>query len=96
MFLGKVIGTVVCTHKDESLTGLKLLIVQPMKDEHTKAGKSMVVIDTHGAAGYDDLVYLAKSRDSSLPLGLDLVATDAGIMGIVENYNVIKHGGAHS
>ncbi|MCD1260462.1 EutN/CcmL family microcompartment protein [Paenibacillus athensensis] len=87
MFLGQVIGSVVCTQKDESLTGLKLLVVQPMKNAATPAGKPLVAIDTIGCAGYGDLVYLAKSREAGLPLGLELVAADAGIMGIVDNYN---------
>jgi ethanolamine utilization protein EutN len=96
MFLGKVIGTVVCSQKDETLKGLKLLVVQPMKDEFTATGKPMTVIDTIGVSGYGDLVYLAKSREAGIPLGMELVAADAGIMGIVENYNVIKNGGARS
>jgi len=90
MFLGKVIGSVVCTQKDESLVGLKLLLVQPMQDENTKTGKPIVAIDTLGYSGTGELVYLAKSRESSIPLGKDLVASDAGIMGIVEHYYTIK------
>lgn len=94
MFLGKVIGSVVCTQKDESLAGLKLLVVQPMKDKSAESGKPIVAIDTIGTAGYGDLVYLAKSREAGLPLGLELVAADAGIMGIVDQYNATKSGGA--
>ena len=30
MFLGRVIGNVVCTMKDPALVGQKLLIVQPL------------------------------------------------------------------
>lgn len=87
MFLGKVIGSVVCTEKDESLAGLKLLVVQSLKDPQTPTGKPLVAIDTIGTAGYGDLVYLARSRESGIPLGLQLVAADAGIMGIVEHYH---------
>jgi len=94
MFLGKVIGTVVCTQKDESLTGLKLLVVQPLKDAGVATGKPIVAIDTIGTSGENDIVYLAKSREAGLPLGLELVAADAGIMGIVDQYHVITHGGA--
>jgi len=90
MFLGKVVGTVVCTIKDESLTGLKLLVVQPMKDAEAAAGKPLVAIDTLGSSGYGELVYLAKSRESGIPLGKELVASDAGILGIVEHYTIRK------
>lgn len=88
MFLGKVIGTVVCTQKDSSIQGLKLLIVQPMKDKDTHINKPIVAIDTIGVTGYGDLVYLARNREAGIPLGLDLVAADAGIMGIVENITI--------
>ena len=94
MFLGKVIGSVVCTQKDESLVGLKLLIVQPLKDANVATGKPIVAIDTVGTSGNGDLVYLAKSREAGLPLGLELVAADAGIMGIVDEYHVTTPGGA--
>ena len=31
MHLARVVGTVVCTHKDARLTGVKLLLIQPVK-----------------------------------------------------------------
>lgn len=86
MFLGKVIGSVVCTEKDASLRGIKLLVVQPMKDRDEPNGKVIVAIDTIGTSGQGDLVYLAKSKESSMPLPREMVASDAGIMGIVEHY----------
>ncbi len=90
MFIAKVIGNVVCTQKDESLLGLKLLVVQPLNDRLEPKGKSLIAIDTIRQAGVGDLVYLAKSKESSLPLNKDLTASDAGIMGIIENYHIKK------
>ncbi|MGM8211303.1 EutN/CcmL family microcompartment protein [Virgibacillus sp. W0430] len=90
MYIGKVVGNVVCTQKDEGLNGLKLLVVQPLKDDLTPKGKLQIAIDTMGQAGKDDLVYLAKSGESSLPLKKykPLVPSDAGIMGIIDTYNI--------
>ncbi len=88
MFVAKVIGNMICTHKDENLKGLKLLIVQPVDDHLQDKGKPLVAIDTIGQSGEGDLVYLAKSRESSLPLNKDLVPSDAGILGIIDYYNV--------
>ena len=88
MFVAKVIGNMICTHKDENLKGLKLLIVQPVDDALKDKGKPLVAIDTIGQSGEGDLVYLAKSKESSIPLNKDLVPSDAGIMGIIEYYNV--------
>jgi len=88
MFVAKVIGNMICTHKDDNLKGLKLLIVQPVDDGLKDKGKPLVAIDTIGQSGEGDLVYLAKSRESSIPLNKDLVPSDAGIMGIIDYYNV--------
>ncbi|KMJ60364.1 hypothetical protein AB685_06020 [Bacillus sp. LL01] len=88
MFVAKVIGNMICTHKDENLKGLKLLIVQPVDGQLQDKGKPLVAIDTIGQSGEGDLVYLAKSRESSLPLNKDLVPSDAGILGIIDYYNV--------
>jgi microcompartment protein CcmK/EutM len=88
MFVAKVIGNIVCTHKDENLKGLKLLIVQPVDDQLQDKGNPLVAIDTIGQSGEGDLVYLAKSKESSIPLNKELVPSDAGILGIIEYYNV--------
>lgn len=90
MFIGKVVGNVVCTQKDESLTGLKLLVVQPLEKNLEPKGDPIIAIDTIRQSGQGDLVYLAKSKESSLPLNREFTASDAGVMGIIENYNVIK------
>lgn len=90
MFIGKVIGNVVCTQKDESLQGLKLLVVQPLNDDLNPKGKPIIAIDTIRSSGQGDLVYMAKSKESSLPLDRELTASDAGIMGIIEHYHIQK------
>lgn len=92
MFLAKVVGTVVCTQKDSSLDGLKLLIVQPLYDDLTDKGKKVIAIDTLGQSGEGELVYLAKSNEAGLPLKREYVAADAGIMGIVDHYYIEKNG----
>lgn len=88
MFIGKVTGKVVCSHKDEGLLGLKLLVVQPLTDDLQPKDKPLIAIDTIGQSGEGDVVYLAKSGESSLPLkkNRDLIPSDAGIMGIVDTY----------
>ncbi|KIL37069.1 hypothetical protein SD71_05085 [Cohnella kolymensis] len=88
MYIGKVVGTVICTRKDESLTGLKLLVVQPLGDDLAPKGKPVIAIDTIGKAGRDDIVYLAKSKESSIPLDNPLVPSDAGVMGIIDQYYI--------
>ena len=42
MMLARVIGTVVCTRKEESLTGMKLLLIQPLSALRQPFGKPLV------------------------------------------------------
>ena len=45
MQLARVIGDVVVTRKDENLTGLKLLVLQPIAADGTAAGRTLVAVD---------------------------------------------------
>ena len=49
MQIARVIGTVVSTVKNESLTGRKFLIVQTLDADLKKKGKPMVALDSVGA-----------------------------------------------
>ena len=55
MFLARITGSLVATHKVESLIGQKLLLVEPLRvDEKDQkslkpTGRSFVVVDTVGA-----------------------------------------------
>ncbi|MCD8510481.1 MAG: EutN/CcmL family microcompartment protein [Bacillus sp. (in: Bacteria)] len=86
MYLGKVIGSIVCTQKDPQLHGLKLLIVQRHSDQFQPVGNPFVAIDTVGQSGTGDFVYIAKSRESAFPLAKEMVPSDAGILGIIDDY----------
>ena len=56
MFVAKVTGSLVATQKVASMTGHKLLLVEPYRvDEKSRdrlvpTGRSFVVVDTFGAA----------------------------------------------
>ena len=81
MYLGKVIGRVVSSAKDEALEGKKLLLVRRTADNQT-----VVAVDSVGA-GNDETVYVCRGREASFPFAPDLVPTDATIIGIVDNIN---------
>jgi microcompartment protein CcmK/EutM len=83
MYLAKVIGTVVATRKDDSLTGVKLLVIQPVDSLGNKAGSPQVAVDTVGA-GYGELVFCARSKEGAMPLKNPNAPVDAGIIGIVD------------
>ena len=78
MFLGKVVGNVVCSVKDEALAGRTLLLVQRWPN-----GPTVVAIDSVGA-GVGETVYVCRGREASFAFFPDEVPTEAAIVAIVD------------
>jgi microcompartment protein CcmK/EutM len=87
MFLGRVVGRLWATVKNENLTGQRLLIVQPVTPELKDKGRRLVCTDATGA-GAGELIYWVRAREASYALLPDEVATDATIVGIVDHVHV--------
>ena len=87
MFLVQIKGTVVAERKAAGLEGHKLLLVQPVDDQHRPVGPLQVAVDTV-QAGPDDLVYLVGSREAALALTPSFVPVDAAIVGIVDQIHI--------
>ncbi|MGJ8640127.1 MAG: EutN/CcmL family microcompartment protein [Opitutaceae bacterium] len=94
MYLGKVIGSVVSTKKDESMRGRKLLMVRPMlvdpeNPSQLKPGSNTIVcIDTMGA-GEGELVMFAQGSSARQAEGLKALPVDAAIVGLVDTVNIL-------
>jgi len=89
MLLARVIGTVVATIKDESLTGVKLMVVQVLNEDGSDRGGPKVAADAVGYAGPGDEVFLATAKEASKPFG-ELVPVDLSICGFVDTLTVQK------
>lgn len=87
MQLGRVIGNVVCTVKNASLTGHKLLLVQPIDRHGRDRGRPFVAVDSVGA-GAGETIYWCRGREASLPFLPKDVPTEATIVGIVDTINI--------
>jgi microcompartment protein CcmK/EutM len=87
MHLAKVIGDVVMTRKDDNLTGLKLLIVQPLTPDRQPAGRALVAVDAVGA-GVGEEVFFVRGKEASFPFHPVEPPVDAGIVGIVDHWDV--------
>lgn len=83
MYLGKVLGTVVATQKDESLQGIRLLIVQPLDEKTQPRGDPQVAIDTV-SANRGQIVFLVGSREAAHALPSGYAPIDSAIVGIVD------------
>jgi ethanolamine utilization protein EutN len=77
MYLGKVIGRVVCSVKDDALEGCKLLLVRRLP-----AGPATVALDAVGA-GAGEIVYVCRGREASFAFP-GAVPTEASIVAIVD------------
>lgn len=89
MFLGKVIGNVVCSMQNRSLDGKKILLVQPIGRDGKARGNPLVCLDSVGA-GAGETIYWARGREASFPWYPEEVPTEATIVGIVDEINVAK------
>ena len=87
MQLARVVGDVVATHKDAQLSGIKLLIVQPLTPEGEPAGRSIVAVDAVGA-GVGETVFFVRGKEASFPFYPAEPPVDAGIVGIVDHWEV--------
>jgi len=88
MQLAKVIGDIVVTRKDDNLTGIKLMVLQPIAADGSIAGRTLVAVDAVGA-GVGETVFFVRGKEASFPFHPTEVPTDAGIVGIVDHYDVI-------
>ena len=83
MILGKVVGTVVATRKDERLSGSKLLLVQPVQPDGTPRGAPLVAVDTVDA-GVGERVLVVRGSSARMAEGMTDRPVDAAIVGIVD------------
>jgi len=86
MFLAKVIGNVVCTQKDQSLVGSKLLIIHPIQIISGREKSPIIAVDTIGA-GVGETVLVTTGSSARMASANEGVA-DAAIVGIVDSMEV--------
>ena len=87
MQLARVIGDVVVTRKDEQLDGIKLLLLQPLTPTREAAGRPLVAVDSVGA-GVGEEVFFVRGKEASFPFYPDEPPVDAGIVGIVDHWDL--------
>lgn len=87
MTLAKVVGTVVSTRKEQSMEGLKFLVLQQVDLEGKHTGGFVVAADTVGA-GMGELVLYASGSSARQTIATDKRPCDAVIMAIVDSWEV--------
>jgi ethanolamine utilization protein EutN len=93
MFLARVTGSVVATQKVASMTGHKLLLVEPLRvdpqqrDRLVGTGRSFVCVDAVGV-GQGELVLIVQGSSARLMPETEKLPVDAAIIGLVDTVNV--------
>ncbi len=83
MIVGKVVGSVVATRKNENLVGSKFLIVEPY--ESMEQGKGRIVAIDNVGAGIGEIVLVAKGSAARIGCNMKDAPIDAAIVGIVDD-----------
>ncbi|MEK6371410.1 MAG: EutN/CcmL family microcompartment protein [Acidobacteriota bacterium] len=93
MQLARVVGSVVSTRKEESIQGLKLLVVRPLDEEGKETGTAIVSADAVGA-GPDEIVLIAAGSSARQTTVTDKRPIDSVILAIVDSWyvgNAVKY-----
>ena len=83
MIIGKVIGSVVSTRKNDNLVGSKFMIVEPV-EKMAAINSQLVAVDNIGA-GIGEYVLVALGSAARIGCGKDTAPIDASIVGIVDD-----------
>lgn len=87
MILGRVVGTVVATRKDEKLEGKKLLIVKSIDPETRQETGYIVAVDTVDA-GAGEVVICVSGSSARMATGLKDHPVDTAIVGVVDSIKI--------
>ena len=87
MLIGKVVGSVVSTLKDEKLGNLKLLVVQVHDHRNEPRDQYVVAVDGVGA-GMDEMVLYATGSSARQTSRTENRPCDAVIMAIVDSWDL--------
>lgn len=87
MLLGRVVGTLVATRKDEKLEGLRFMVIKQVDIENQETGGYVVAADAVGAGVGETILYATGSSARQTVL-TDRRPCDAVIMAIVDTWEV--------
>lgn len=87
MLIGKVVGSVVATRKDEKMMNQKFLLVQVHDQNNRPKDQYVVAVDSVGA-GHEDMVLYATGSSARQTTITDGKPCDAVIMAVVDSWDL--------
>jgi ethanolamine utilization protein EutN len=90
MIIGKVVGNVWATRKEETLNGLKLLVIKPIDYYTDEEFQTFVATDKVGA-GIGETVLVVTGSSARKAIDNADAPVDATIVGIIDEVEVNKN-----
>ena len=87
MLIGKVVGTVVASRKEEKLEGVKLLVLRQVTVDAQDGSGYVVAVDAVGA-GLGEYVLYASGSSARQTVVTDKRPVDAVVMAIIDQWEV--------
>ncbi len=87
MLIGKVLGTLVSTHKEDTLKGLKFYVLEKVDTHGKPEGGYIVAVDAVGAGVGEYVIYVTGSC-GRYTLQTENKPADATITGIIDTWEV--------
>ncbi len=91
MIVGKVVGNVWATRKEDNLKGLKLMIVQRIEPMSNEGHESFIAAD-HVGAGIGEIVLVTQGSSARKALDNADSPVDATIVGIIDQMELREEG----
>ena len=93
MILGKIVGDVWSTKKNDKIHALRFLFVQPLGKDLKPDGNVLVAVDEVGA-GFGEMVIVTQGAPAMQAFNKeDLIPVDAVVVGIVDNLEMADAAG---
>lgn len=89
MIIGKIIGNIWATKKDESLEGFKFFVVKQLGISEEKS-KPIVAVDGGVGAGIGDDVLVTQGSSARMIYKGKEVPVDAVIVGVIDSLEIDK------
>ena len=89
MYLARVMGSVVSTHKNERLVGKKLLLVQRLTlDDKPDDSVEVIALDVVDAGVGDKVLVVQEGSSARKVMGDDWIPVQAVIVGVLDRVDL--------
>lgn len=90
MQIARVVSRVVATQKHHTLSGAKLLLVQPLTLDDRPRGTALLAIDSVGAGVGEKVLVVIEGRSAGEALRQVAAPVDAAIIGIIDCVDYVE------